>query len=47
MLHVYPGTKPSVALLARAGLRGLTFNYPEQSAGNWKEYPFLIQGQGD
>jgi hypothetical protein len=49
MLHIYPGTNqsPSVVLLARAGLRGLTFNYPDQSARNWKEYPFLIQGHGD
>ncbi|HEX3857879.1 MAG TPA: glycosyl hydrolase family 28-related protein [Verrucomicrobiae bacterium] len=49
MLHIYPGTNqnPSVVVLARAGLRGLTFNYPDQSAGNWKEYPFLIQGHGE
>jgi len=49
MLHIYPGTNqnPSVALLARAGLRGLTFNYPDQSASGFKEYPFLVQGQGE
>ena len=48
MLHIYPGTNqnPSVILLARAGLRGLTFNYPDQAVSGWKEYPFLIQGQG-
>ncbi|HXA44599.1 MAG TPA: glycosyl hydrolase family 28-related protein, partial [Candidatus Angelobacter sp.] len=47
-LHIYPGTNqsPAVTLLARAGLRGLTFNYPDQQAGDMKEYPFLIQGQG-
>jgi len=49
MLHIYPGTNqsPAVAVLAHAGLRGLTFNYPDQAVGGWKEYPFLIQGQGD
>jgi hypothetical protein len=50
MLHIYPGTNqnPSVALRARAGLRGLTFNYPDQFATNsFTPYPFLIQGQGD
>jgi hypothetical protein len=49
MLHIYPGTNqnPSVALLARAGLRGLTFNYPDQFANGFKPYPFLIQGQGE
>jgi hypothetical protein len=49
MLHIYPGTNenPSVVVRARAGLRGLTFNYPDQSVRNIKKYPFLIQGQGD
>jgi hypothetical protein len=48
MLHIYPGTNqnPSVVLLARAGLRGLSFNYPDQTASALKEYPFLIQGHG-
>jgi hypothetical protein len=48
MLHIYPGTNqaPAVAVLAHAGLRGLTFNYPDQADGDWKQYPFLLQGQG-
>ncbi len=48
ILQIYPGTNqnPSVVLLARAGLRGLSFNYPDQSVSVLKEYPFLIQGHG-
>jgi len=48
MLHIYPGTNenPAVLVLARAGLRGLSFNYADQSAGDVKKYPYLIQGQG-
>lgn len=49
MLHIYPGSeqKPSVTMQPRSGLRGITFNYPEQAIANLKEYPFLIRGHGD
>jgi hypothetical protein len=49
LLHVYPGTgqEPTITLRARGGLRGLAFNYPDQSMQDVRDYPFLIQGQGD
>jgi len=48
LLHVYPGSEagPTVTVTARAGLRGLSFNYPEQSMEDVKDLPYLIQGQG-
>ena len=41
MLHIYPGTNqsPAVTLLARAGLRGLTFNYPDQRPAIGRNIP--------
>lgn len=49
LLHIYPGdgTEPAITLQDRAGLRGLAFNYPEQSIQDVKKYPYLIQGRGD
>lgn len=49
LLHVYPDTggEPTITVQARAGLRGLSFNYPDQSMRDVKDYPFLIQGRGD
>jgi len=49
ILHIYPGAgiEPSITLQSRAGLRGLSFNYPEQNIKNVKKYPFLIQGRGE
>ncbi|MBM4104164.1 MAG: S-layer protein, partial [Planctomycetes bacterium] len=49
LLHVYPGTGrgPAVTVHGRAGLRGLSFNYPEQDIQDVKKYPYLIQGNGE
>ncbi len=49
LLHVYPGAeqKPTVIVNARAGLRGLSFSYPELFVEDVKEAPFLIQGHGE
>jgi hypothetical protein len=49
LLHIDPGTgtDPAITLQDRAGLRGLSFNYPEQNITDVKEYPFLIQGRGE
>jgi hypothetical protein len=49
ILHVYPrdDQNPTIVLEARSGLRGLSFNYPEQRMDQVKPYPFLIQGRGE
>ena len=48
ILHIYPeNEQPSVVLMSKSGLRGVSFNYPEQDILSVKKYPFLIQGQGD
>lgn len=49
ILHVYPGssTEPSIILDKSSGIRGMTFNYPEQDIENLKAYPFLLQGRGE
>lgn len=47
VLHIYPpDDEPTVTLESNSGLRGLSFNYPDQQLPEVKEYPFLIQGQG-
>lgn len=47
MLHIYPNSDaPSVLMAANSGLRGVSFNYPNQSVEAVKSYPFLIQGRG-
>ena len=49
MLHVYPEPDqgPTVTVSARAGLKGLSFSYPDLSVEDVRDYPFLIQGRGD
>jgi hypothetical protein len=48
VLHIYPqNNNPSVVMQAHSGLRGISFNYPEQSIHKVKEYPYLIQGRGE
>jgi hypothetical protein len=49
MLHVYPspGQGPAVTVNARAGLKGLSFSYPDLRIDDVKDYPFLIQGKGE
>ncbi|MFC1652228.1 glycosyl hydrolase family 28-related protein [Planctomycetota bacterium] len=49
LLHVYPGAgqDPTITVQARGGLRGLAFNYPDQTIEDVKPYPYLIQGKGD
>ncbi len=49
LLHVTPGSEPgaTVTVKARAGLRGLSFSYPELFVETVKDTPFLIQGQGE
>ncbi|MCL2487325.1 MAG: Ig-like domain-containing protein, partial [Oscillospiraceae bacterium] len=49
-----PGGDPAVIMEARSGMRGIVFNYPEQSIRNVtagkldvKAYPYAIQGRGD
>lgn len=47
ILHIYPSKNdPAVTLQASCGLRGLSFNYPEQVLPNPNPYPFLLQGRG-
>ncbi|MCF7975566.1 MAG: glycoside hydrolase family 55 protein [Phycisphaerae bacterium] len=48
LLHVTPKPDqgPTITVNARAGLRGLSFNYPDQSMQAVKDTPFLIQGRG-
>ena len=48
LLHIFPGSNqnPTITLTDRSGLRGLAFNYPDQSITDVKQYPFLIQGHG-
>lgn len=48
MLHVYPtpGQGPAITVNARAGLKGLSFSYPDLRIDDVKDYPFLIQGNG-
>ena len=47
VLHIYPADDaPTVTLQSNSGLRGLGFNYPEQSIEEVTPYPFLIQGRG-
>ena len=49
MLHVYPtpGQGPAITVNARAGLKGLSFSYPDLRIDDVKDYPFLIQGKGE
>ncbi|WP_419195044.1 glycosyl hydrolase family 28-related protein [Novipirellula herctigrandis] len=49
MLHVYPspGQGPAITVNARAGLKGLSFSYPDLRIDDVKDYPFLIQGNGE
>ncbi|VGO12830.1 Alginate lyase 7 [Pontiella desulfatans] len=48
VLHIYPpDDEPTIAMEANSGMRGLSFNYPEQRIEEVKEYPFLIQGRGE
>lgn len=47
-LQVYPtDDRPTVVMQARSGLQGLSFNHPEQRIEAVKEFPYLIQGQGE
>lgn len=47
ILHIYSkSNEPTILMDSNSGLRGVSFNYPEQSIESVKEYPFLIQGQG-
>jgi len=49
LLHVTPKPDqgPTVTVNARAGLRGLSFNYPDLFVEDVKDTPFLIQGKGE
>ena len=49
LLHVTPkpGQGPTVTVSARAGLRGLSFSYPDLFVETVTDTPFLIQGQGE
>lgn len=50
MIHVYPAPDeqaPAVTVNARAGLKGLSFSYPDLRISDVKKYPFLIQGKGE
>ncbi|VGO13423.1 hypothetical protein PDESU_01980 [Pontiella desulfatans] len=47
VLHIYPqDDAPTITMESASCMRGLSFNYPEQSINDVKEYPFLIQGRG-
>jgi len=48
ILQVFPRNmeSPSVLLRAGAGIRGMSFNYPDQDIREVKDYPFLLQGRG-
>ena len=47
VLHVYPQSdEPTIVMESASCMRGLGFNYPEQSIDDVKEYPFLVQGRG-
>jgi len=49
ILHIYPPVGcsiPTISMQAASGMRGMSFNYPEQDIYAVKEYPFLLQGQG-
>lgn len=47
ILHVSPPDgEPTIVMEAASGLRGLSFNYPDQDINDLKEFPFLIQGAG-
>lgn len=38
---------PFITVAARAGLRGLTFHYPEQDSTDVKPYPWMVRGAGE
>jgi hypothetical protein len=47
-----PNGMPFIQLKAKSGIRGITLNYPEQTADlfqndNVSQYPYAVQGQGD
>lgn len=48
VLHMHHrGSAPSIVMEAHSGLRGMSFNYPEQNVESIQSYPFLIQGRGE
>jgi hypothetical protein len=47
ILHIYSSDdQPTLTLESKSGMRGLSFNYPEQHIEDVQPYPFLIQGNG-
>lgn len=47
ILHIFPSNnEPTIVLNGDSGMRGLSFNYPEQNINDVKKYPFLLQGKG-
>jgi len=48
IIQVYPPDTetPTIVLNATSGIRGMSFNYPEQRITEVKDYPFLLQGKG-
>jgi hypothetical protein len=52
ILDVIPGKgqeegSPFITVFAHAGLRGLTFNYPDLDTSHVTPYPWMIRGAGD
>ena len=48
ILQIYPAAdnEPTVLLAPASGIRGISFNYPQQHISQLTETPFLLQGRG-